>query len=158
MIIRIALPFRFMKEDLEIFCEYRMETEHPLKTIAGERKEDITKDNHIFSRLIRLRFPDNKERSMAEEILRKAWRQYINLYYEGICRRFMELTFDIRIFDERTKHGYSEKAVYFVFRPKAKRRVDNSDADTAKSEIWFSHNDSKNRREKKRIRSLEVPM
>ena len=65
--------------------------------------------------------PDDREREEAEDLIRKAWRQYISLYYEGIPKRLLKLFFDVRIFDERTKHGYSENAVYFVRRQKPGR-------------------------------------
>lgn len=121
MIIRIALPFRFLKDDLDIFCEYRMESERPMRSLSGEGKETVTEENLRFSRLIRIRFPDDREREEAEDLIRKAWRQYISLYYEGIPKRLLKLFFDVRIFDERTKHGYSENAVYFVRRQKPGR-------------------------------------
>lgn len=141
MIIRIALPFRFFKEDLEIFCQYRMETEHPLKSILGERNETIAEDNLRFSKLIRIRFPDEEEQKEAEKILRRAWTQYISLYYEGFPKRFLEMFFDVRIFDEHTKHGYSDKAVYFVHRNKVRRGGNlNHGTDSAKPKIRIPDN------------------
>ena len=122
MIIRIALPFRFLREDLEIFCQYRLETEHPMKSIFGERKKTIREENLRFSKLIRIRFPDDDERIETEKLLRRAWGQYISLYYDGFLKQFLNLFFDVRIFNERTKHGYSDKAVYFVYRHKVRRR------------------------------------
>lgn len=124
MIIRISLPFKFLIDDLNIFCEYRMETGHPLKTLTADSAEIQRSKNKRFQKLVRIVYPDEAEMEEVIKIIEEGWKQFVSLYYEGFALRFFLFFFQVRVFDSKTKHGYAENAVYYMYqKPDRKKRI-----------------------------------
>lgn len=77
------------QKDIEIFLQYRILPECPLRKIGEISKKEYQTSKNRYQKLIHRLEISDKEKESLEGLIRKAWGQYVDLYCEGDEKEYL---------------------------------------------------------------------